>query len=222
MQSEPTIPVGMVPYGPDHRDYPNAPSDWDGGVHGGVCLADGEEWGGWHGKGWATWDLEATNNRRIIAYTPRPDTPHPEPTPEVAATRDDREAAAAYCDGQPFACDMRVGQLDDHPLVQAFARHRLATPPADSTPAPTGEREGVEAVRRHLRAAEMDEAFVALDALAVLLARPAATGEERLREAAQAVADSALRANPDAWVVEGPPMEALLAALQPREVRGGE
>lgn len=24
---------GLAPYGPDHPDYPNAPSDWDGGPY---------------------------------------------------------------------------------------------------------------------------------------------------------------------------------------------
>lgn len=41
-----------------------------------------------------------------------------------------------------------------------------------------------------------------------------------LRKLAQAVADSALQANSDAWIVEGAPMEALLAALASPPVAG--
>lgn len=62
------IPAGMVPW----HGGESAPADWDGGP---VLLADGERWGPYHASpGWATWDLEATNTRRIIAYTPRTST----------------------------------------------------------------------------------------------------------------------------------------------------
>ncbi len=77
-RADDTVPEGMVAYGPEHPDYPNAPRDWDGGVRGGVRLADGEEWGGWYGEGWATWNLEPTNSRRIIAYTRATPTPDAE------------------------------------------------------------------------------------------------------------------------------------------------
>jgi hypothetical protein len=50
-----------------------------------------------------------------------------------------------------------------------------------------------------------------LAATALTTPAPSVTGE--VEKAARAVRDSALRANPDAWVVDGGPMEALLDAL---------
>ena len=57
-----TIAAGLTEYGPDHPDYPNAPSDWDGGPYlcrdGGMYHMRGYGWG--HGLGcWkatAVWD----------------------------------------------------------------------------------------------------------------------------------------------------------------------
>lgn len=49
----------------------------------------------------------------------------------VEVTQEDREAAAsgyfAWCSGNPVIPDrMKAGQADDHSMVQAFARHRIA------------------------------------------------------------------------------------------------
>lgn len=59
---------GMVPYGPDHPDYPNAPSDWDGGPY--LCRD------GWlyHMRGYG-WEhglccRNATADWDRIAYRP--------------------------------------------------------------------------------------------------------------------------------------------------------
>lgn len=50
---------------------------------------------------------------------------------QVEVTDADREAAAsgyfAWCSGNPVIPDrMKAGTADDHSMVQAFARHRLA------------------------------------------------------------------------------------------------
>ena len=58
----------MVPYGPEHRDYPNAPIDWDGGPYqcrdGQLYHMRGYGWG--HGLG--CWNATADWDR--IAYSP--------------------------------------------------------------------------------------------------------------------------------------------------------
>jgi hypothetical protein len=66
------VPSGMVAYGPDHPDYPNAPSDWDGGPY--LCR-DGQLYHmrgyGWeHGLG--CWAAAADWDR--IAYRLEPTT----------------------------------------------------------------------------------------------------------------------------------------------------
>lgn len=67
------------------------------------------------------------------------------PSEEIAVTQADREAAAAQIDREHGRRDfteeqgMRSGEADDHPLVQAFARHRLAHSP--SPPSLDVERE---------------------------------------------------------------------------------
>ena len=50
---------------------------------------------------------------------------------QVEVTDADREAAAsgyfAWCSGNPVIPDrMKAGTADDHSMVQAFARHRIA------------------------------------------------------------------------------------------------
>jgi hypothetical protein len=63
------LPLGMVAYGPEHPDYPNAPSDWDEGPYlcrdGGMYHMRGYGWG--HGIN--CWNPTADWDR--IAYTPR-------------------------------------------------------------------------------------------------------------------------------------------------------
>lgn len=59
---------GMKPYGPSHPDYPNAPSDWDGGPY--LCR-DG---GMYHMRGYG-WEhglfcQNATSDWDRVAYTP--------------------------------------------------------------------------------------------------------------------------------------------------------
>lgn len=59
----------LTPYGPEHPDYPNAPSDWDGGPY--LCR-DGEMYHmcgyGWeHGLG--CWNATADWDR--VAYRAR-------------------------------------------------------------------------------------------------------------------------------------------------------
>jgi hypothetical protein len=58
---------GMTPYGPSHPDYPNAPSDWDGGPYlcrnGDLYHMRGYGWA--HGLG--CWNPEADWDR--VAYT---------------------------------------------------------------------------------------------------------------------------------------------------------
>lgn len=67
--------TGMKPYGPSHPDYPNAPSDWDGGPYlcrdGGLYHMRGYGWA--HGLG--CWNPSATWDR--VAYTPQPAAPNP-------------------------------------------------------------------------------------------------------------------------------------------------
>lgn len=64
----------MKPYGPEHPDYPNAPSDWDGGPY--LCRDNqlyhmrGYGWG--HGLG--CWNPTADWDR--IAYTPKGHSDH--------------------------------------------------------------------------------------------------------------------------------------------------
>lgn len=71
----------------------------------------------------------------------------------VSVTQADRDAAANWCEAQPFpskqaeAALIRVGDYDHHSLVQAFARHRLAS----TQPAPAFPREEVAAEVRALR-----------------------------------------------------------------------
>lgn len=59
--------AGMTPYGPSHPDYPNPPSDWDGGPYlcrdGGLYHMRGYGWE--HGLG--CWNPEADWDR--VAYT---------------------------------------------------------------------------------------------------------------------------------------------------------
>jgi len=56
---------------------------------------------------------------------------------DVQVTQEDRDAAANYIEplnGHILAANIRLGLVDGHMAVQAFARHRLAT-----RPAPAGE-----------------------------------------------------------------------------------
>lgn len=59
----------MTPYDPSHPDYPNAPSDWDGGPYlcrdGGLYHMRGYGWE--HGLG--CWNPTADWDR--VAYTPK-------------------------------------------------------------------------------------------------------------------------------------------------------
>jgi len=61
------LSAGMVPYGPSHPDYPEAPSDWDGGPY--LCR-DGDLYH-MRGYGWAhglgCWNPTAAWDR--VAYT---------------------------------------------------------------------------------------------------------------------------------------------------------
>ncbi len=61
--------AGMTPYDPSHPDYPNAPSDWDGGPYlcrdGGLYHMRGYGWA--HGLG--CWNPTADWDR--VAYTAR-------------------------------------------------------------------------------------------------------------------------------------------------------
>lgn len=72
----------LMPYGPNHPDYPNAPSDWDGGPYlcrdGGMYHMRGYGWE--HGLG--CWNATADWDR--IAYTAIAQTPTPTPKPERA------------------------------------------------------------------------------------------------------------------------------------------
>ena len=64
----PTIPEGMVAYGPEHPDYPNQPKDWDGGPY--LCR-DGKKCA-MRGYGWAHGlnSYSPTADWDRIAYTP--------------------------------------------------------------------------------------------------------------------------------------------------------
>ena len=57
----------MVPYGPEHPDYPNAPSDWDGGPY----LCRDNKLYHLRGYGWAhglnCWNATASWDR--VAYS---------------------------------------------------------------------------------------------------------------------------------------------------------
>jgi len=64
------VPAGMVPFGPEHPDYPNRPRDWDPQGwqvrrNGALALGIG-----------ATWTHARPSSGRteydIVAYTPRP------------------------------------------------------------------------------------------------------------------------------------------------------
>lgn len=61
-------PGGLREYGPSHPDYPNAPSDWDGGPYlcrdGGMYIMRGYGWQ--HGFG--CWNPTADWDR--VAYRP--------------------------------------------------------------------------------------------------------------------------------------------------------
>ena len=76
----------MVSYGPDHPDYPNAPSDWDGGPY--LCR-DGQLYHmrgyGW-GHGLGCWNDTADWDR--IAYRAEP------ATGDESAARDSEDAQA--------------------------------------------------------------------------------------------------------------------------------
>lgn len=72
----------------------------------------------------------------------------------LPVTRADREAAAsgyfAWISGNPvIPAKMRAGKIDDHSMIQAFARHRLAhslPSQADETSGEMRLRERIEAV----------------------------------------------------------------------------
>lgn len=72
----------LTPYGPDHPDYPNAPSDWDGGPYlcrdGQFYHMNGYGWG--HGLGcWnATADWDRIAYRRAAIAQPSKDIAHDE------------------------------------------------------------------------------------------------------------------------------------------------
>lgn len=70
MLSEAMKAKGWKSYDPSHPDYPNAPSDWDGGAYlcrdGGKYLMRGYGWE--HGLG--CWNSTADWDR--IAYKPEP------------------------------------------------------------------------------------------------------------------------------------------------------
>ncbi len=57
--------------------------------------------------------------------------PHQKPQEDVVVTQEDRDAAAGSIAKSPYdvvkaeAEMIRLGYLDRHPLLQAFARHRL-------------------------------------------------------------------------------------------------
>lgn len=77
MEDKGALPAGMTPYGPLHPDYPNEPSDWDGGPY--LCR-DGRLYHmcgyGWE-HGLFCWENTADWDR--VAYTalaPNQDTPH--------------------------------------------------------------------------------------------------------------------------------------------------
>lgn len=63
----------------------------------------------------------------------------------VGVTQADREAAAsgyfAWISGNPvIPRKMRAGEVDDHSMIQAFARHRLlSTHPKPSAPVGEGQ-----------------------------------------------------------------------------------
>lgn len=67
--------AGMTPYGPSHPDYPNAPSDWDGGAYlcrdGGLYYLRG--WGWAHGLNCSNptseWDRVAYTAQAIDAQS---------------------------------------------------------------------------------------------------------------------------------------------------------
>lgn len=67
------IAEGLTPYGPEHPDYPNAPSDWNGGPYlcrdGGLYHMRGYGWQ--HGLG--CWNPTADWDR--VAYTSKVPTP---------------------------------------------------------------------------------------------------------------------------------------------------
>lgn len=67
LDSVTALPSGMTPYGPSHPDYPNAPSDWDGGPY--LCR-DG---GLYHmrGYGWehGLYCWNPTSDWDRVAYT---------------------------------------------------------------------------------------------------------------------------------------------------------
>ena len=80
-------------------------------------------------------------------------TPAPSAGELLAVTQADRDAAAGFYQEHlarpnevPVAAAMRVGHVDDSPLIQAFARHRLA----HSAPKDSREASGLRSLERVL------------------------------------------------------------------------
>ena len=109
---------------------------------------------------------------------------------EIEVTQADREAAAsgyfAWCSGNPVIPDrMKAGNADDHSMVQAFARHRIAA-----------EQRG-----------KIEGARLAIEAAATVAPSKTPSGEcetvgqwtrRTLREAIRAIDPAAFRGDDDA------------------------
>lgn len=69
----------------------------------------------------------------------------------LPVTQEDRDAAADLVGNCGLSSDIRIAVRDDHPAVQAFAAHRIATRP---TPAPVDEwKQLIELISKKQRAA---------------------------------------------------------------------
>lgn len=135
--SEQDIPAGMVAYGPDHPDYPNAPKDWDGGdwwergekrMRPRIEFREPFLWGHCGDRG------------DIIAYTPSP-------APMVEQAGDVIQADIDLADEVVSAANIvshdGYYEVDTEAVAKVIARHRLNARPAPSETEGAGASCGV-------------------------------------------------------------------------------
>lgn len=138
--SEQVIPEGMVAYGPDHPNYPNAPKDWE--RHRPVKFRLGtytSEDGTW------TW-RHGHYPEDIVAYTPSP-APMVEQAGEVIQA--DIDLAEEVVNAANIVSHDGYYEVDTEAVAKVIARHRLNTRPA---PADAGMRfKATAGLRRQVR-----------------------------------------------------------------------
>jgi hypothetical protein len=129
-RNAPVIPAGMVPYGPEHPDYPNEPKDWDRNepvmLSGGFCFRQADQ----HDPIYWPHDHDDIDSD-VVAYTPLAPAPVVEGEWVIVPRHATHDMLAAAHDGPLMAADYTMEPKGTAWLQEMWAAFLSAVPGLD-------------------------------------------------------------------------------------------